>query len=520
MDFYDSSRATHRVGLIELPELADLLHDCGVSVVDGEDYRQSVSAITKAFPEGRFPILAADTSDPTLSNWLIGSASKGFTVAIVRDKSEDGSLSASDFIFLNTPFSVNDLLVTIGLPPLNNIQGNVMFPEQADVEEHETDLPSLDFLPEISSQPEQDVGTPEEDPWNTPPPTYHAPEPPTSPVEIRPPRAQAIREPEPPHRPDAPEPVFEPPVVTPAYKGTFARPTQKVAPSRKTRMCPVVYSCAGKGGVGKTTTAIQLAVAASEAGLKVILIDGNVGQGDIPKSLKINPADYPTIVSAINGDFSECVLSPEAVTDARPQNMSPVKFGLVMAPAPEDEAGALVTPSTYRDLVEYCRQRADLVICDTQIIESIDRTGMVEQFILPSLAHDGWGIGIIDQSNLGLRNLQERLEKLIEDGASAQRLFVYANKVDPAAVDFTLENVPARFRDLGRFAGVVDLNPEVQDGMNRGLIHLNHPPLESLMRLVLLHITGDRRLEEITNVEATLPKNGLFGRLFGRGKGR
>src|SRR5690606_6537904 len=117
------------------------------------------------------------------------------------------------------------------------------------------------------------------------------------------------------------------------------------------------------------------------------------------------------------------------------------------------EAGALVGPSTYREVVEYCRQRADLVICDTQIIEAVDRTGMVEQFILPSLAQDGWGLGVIDQSNLGLVNLQERLEKFVEDGASPQRMFVYANQINPAAVEFTLENVPSRFRGLGRFAG-------------------------------------------------------------------
>lgn len=525
MDFYDSSRATHRVGLIELPELADLLHDCGVSVVDGEDYRQSVAAISKAFPEGRFPIIAADTTDATLANWLNGSASKGFTIAIVHEDGEQQNLSSAQFLSLSTPFSVNDLLVTLGLPPLNGAQGDEMYPELEGTEE---DVLSLDALPEIDALPEPVTAAPvEEDPWNTPPPVQRILDPPepTMPVQVLPQRVQAPIPQAPAPIPQAPAPIYmdtdsagEQPAQVSEYQSAVIKPAQRTLSARKARVCPVVYAWSGKGGVGKTTTALQLAVAASEAGLKVILIDGNVGQGDIPKSLKINPSELPTIVNAIDGDYASCVMSPDSVTEARPQSLAAVNFGLVLAPAPEDEAGALVGPSTYREVVEYCRQRADLVICDTQIIEAVDRTGMVEQFILPSLSQDGWGVGITDQSNLGLGNLQERLEKLVEDGASPQRMFVYVNKVDPAAVEFTLQNVPSRFRGLGRFAGVVDLNPEVQDGMNRGLIHLGHLSLEALMRLVLLHITGDRRLEEVTPEFAVSGKNGLFGRLFRRRK--
>lgn len=540
MNLYDASRPEHRVGLIELPELSDLLHDCGVTVVDGENYREAVTAISGEFSTGRFPILCADTETPGLAKWIVSSASKKVVVGIVREDPAVERIDSPEVISIPIPFTVNELLALIGLPPLGTDSGNFEYPEPPQDEDH--GLPDLDSLDEL------DVLPPDEDPWNTPSPHVVAP------VATQTPVIDHIEEPEPysplvqasTPRPVAeafpayvaPAPVAEPqhedrlPVETPVrarqepamaaassgYAGAFVRPSHGAPGSsapRRRNDCPVIFSCAAKGGVGKTTTSIQLANIAASAGLKVILIDGNVGQGDIAKFLKINHAHQRTIVNALGGDMQASIMSPEEVNDARPRELEHVDFGLVLAPAPSDDSASHVTPATYRDMVDYCRQQVDLVICDTQILETVDRTGMFDLFVLPFLTKDGWAVTLTDQSNAGLLNLIERLTSWQYEGVSPQHVFTYANKIKPAAVEFALASIPPRFNDLSRFAGVVELDERVADGMNMGRTQLGHESMSTLLRMLLLHATGDRRLEE---AEPVRQKQGFLARLLGGGK--
>lgn len=284
----------------------------------------------------------------------------------------------------------------------------------------------------------------------------------------------------------------------------------------------LLISWAGKGGVGKSTTGLQLAELCAEAGLRTVLIDGNSGQGDLSTYLRINKSDLPTIYSAAQGSISAAVLSPDSINAVRGQGLNPVKFGFVSAPPEDIEDGHIVTNDTYRAVIDYCRRSADVVILDTQIIESIDRTGVLSELLVPAWVQDAWGIGVADMTPVGVNNLNARLRKFASMGVAPDRQMLFVNKV-PEVQLADAAKLDAYFRGKATFLGSVADDAGIRDNMNAGRTEVTNPQMRAALSSALFRATGNeefRRMSEAPAPERAVPvksaKVGFWGRMTGK----
>ncbi|GHJ35347.1 AAA family ATPase [Streptomyces sp. TS71-3] len=122
----------------------------------------------------------------------------------------------------------------------------------------------------------------------------------------------------------------------------------------------VVTVSGAKGGVGTTTTAIQLALAARASGHTVALADMDLQAGDVGSFLDVQ--------------FRRSIVDLAAVTDISPRVLQDAVFvhetGIVLLLAPADgERGEEVPDRTVRQIVSALRSRYEVVVvdCGTQL---------------------------------------------------------------------------------------------------------------------------------------------------------
>lgn len=280
----------------------------------------------------------------------------------------------------------------------------------------------------------------------------------------------------------------------------------------------VVFSIGAKGGVGKTTTAINLAQRAAAQGLRVVLVDGNFGQGDIREYLRLAKADIPSVYdAAISRNLRDAYISPDVINANRGDHLDDIAFVYVAAP-PEHLADAnVVTPELYMAIIAEATHMADLIIVDTQIIETVDTTGMVDRLVTPLLQDRAWAVTIADLSAPGLSNTFKRLKRLKDDGVPTSRVMTFLNKV-PRSATFDQNKLALAMSDNSKFLGTVFLDDEIFENMNMGRTAAETPALYPMLDVILATITGQQPPTVHTPSSAPPPQR-KRRRLFGRRKG-
>jgi pilus assembly protein CpaE len=111
-----------------------------------------------------------------------------------------------------------------------------------------------------------------------------------------------------------------------------------------------------KGGVGTTTIAFNLAVAASQDGTRVVLLDGSLQFGDLRALLKV-PLETPSILDLPTDRITEADLADVLWRD-------PSGIDILLAP-PRPERAEMVYPRDVDKVLSILRRVYDLVVVDT-----------------------------------------------------------------------------------------------------------------------------------------------------------
>jgi septum site-determining protein MinD len=118
----------------------------------------------------------------------------------------------------------------------------------------------------------------------------------------------------------------------------------------------MAYVCAlagGKGGVGRTTTAVNLGAAMSAAGHDVVVVDADLGMANLGAMLGVD--HDPSLHGVLSGDG----VSVADATTAGPEGLT------VLPGAPTLDAFAAAETAQLRGVVDELRERHDVVVLDT-----------------------------------------------------------------------------------------------------------------------------------------------------------
>jgi len=332
--------------------------------------------------------------------------------------------------------------------------------------------------------------------------------------------------------PSDPVPMSKPVPADDPYTSTDAtdmfsadpRGPQSSGPRRAhTHLAPMIISLAAKGGVGKTSSATFLAQRAAEVGgLKVVLVDMNRGQGDIRKFLRLIGAPLPSVYeAAVRGDPRLAIITPDRLTAARHVRLGKLGFALAMAPPETMLDTDQVNAGVYRDVIEEARTVADLVIVDTQIVEAVDTSELIDDVVVPALAKDAWALAISDVSMASVDNLKSRLTAFAGAGVPPDRVMFTVNRMSAGAV-FNPEALADVFRHattrvpLAHYVGAVAHDQAIADGMNIGGIEHNLPSIAPMLDTVLFRVTGLEAFDPTRHAVRKKERRGLLSRLRAR----
>jgi len=270
---------------------------------------------------------------------------------------------------------------------------------------------------------------------------------------------------------------------------------------------------AGKGGCAKTSTSLYLAHRAAQVGgLKVAVVDLSRGQGDIRHYLRVNQASLPSVYdAALSGDPTRAISSPAAVNKARRPGMAEVDFGVALAPSDTQGDPRFVTSEVYARVVTEARSMADLVVVDTQILESHDTSGLIGGVVVPLLqSTGGWGLGLSDASVPGVQNLIRRYRALDAARVGPARLMSGFARI-PFDSQFDEDGVVELLSSYAHFVGTVHVSAEVEAASGLGRFP-SEPELDLVADRVLARVTGVAAFAAERETAKRGGRRGLFGR--------
>ena len=210
------------------------------------------------------------------------------------------------------------------------------------------------------------------------------------------------------------------PFVTPASARHVAFSIEK-AVARKTSPAELAEATGKlicvlgpKGGIGKTITACNLALALAMRGKRVVLVDLDLQFGDVALSLGLTPDTTVYDLAVSGGELDESKIDAFLMTHQ-------AGLRVLAAPARPDQAQA-ITPEFLSDVYDILRGPYDYIIVDTppsfspEVITSIDVSAYVCM------------VGMLDA--LSLKNTRLGLETLELMGYDSERVRIVLNRAN------------------------------------------------------------------------------------------
>jgi len=195
--------------------------------------------------------------------------------------------------------------------------------------------------------------------------------------------------------------------------------TEPMYPHSGRDMAPVATSVANKGGVGKTTTTVSLAVALSMANMKVSIADLNLGGPNVAAFFNLNPTHGIEMLSGRRKGLRPAV--EQLLMKTRYENLK-------VLPGPVDKTvhpEKLFGRGELADIISVLKELSDVVLVDTPP-EFWTRPWLAEVFEMSDLV-----LAVVDQSKFSEEDTSEYAPHLLSMGVTPERIKIVLNKFSP-----------------------------------------------------------------------------------------
>ncbi|MDP9111051.1 MAG: septum site-determining protein MinD [Candidatus Eremiobacteraeota bacterium] len=248
----------------------------------------------------------------------------------------------------------------------------------------------------------------------------------------------------------------------------------------------------GKGGVGKTTTTVNLGAALAKRGHRVILVDADIGLRNLDLVLGLEKRIVFDLVEVIEG---RCQLRQALIKDKRFESLS-------MLPAAQTREKDAVTEEQMAGVMDQLAEMADYVL--------IDCPAGIEGGFRNAIAGAAEAIIVTTPEVSAIRDADRVIGKLNAKGLPVRLIInrIRADMVrsgDMLSVEDVCEILSAEL------LGIVPDDEEVIDTTNRGepIVLGDANRLKPIYDRIARRLEGD--IVPFTNLESP----GFFGRLLG-----
>lgn len=212
----------------------------------------------------------------------------------------------------------------------------------------------------------------------------------------------------------------------------------------------VVTITSGKGGVGKTTTTANLAVALAEQGQKVVCIDGDIGLRNLDVVLGLENRIVYDIVDVVEG---RCRLKQAMIRDKR-------NTDLYLIPTAQTRDKSALSPSDMKQICDELRPEFDWIL--------IDSPAGIERGFRNAIAPADIVIVVTNPEVSAVRDA-DRIIGLIEaEGKGPARLIINRINMDLVKRGDMLDSVDVQELLAIKIIGIIPEDENVIISTNRG----------------------------------------------------
>lgn len=200
-----------------------------------------------------------------------------------------------------------------------------------------------------------------------------------------------------------------------AIKESYSSLRANILFTGKGEKCPVYAITSAEENEGKSLNSINIAIALSQLGKKVLLIDGDMRNSTIGKQLKLNQKQ------GLSQYLAGIIQKPELVSHG--ENLSVLLSG-TLPPNPAE----LIGGNRFSELLDQMKQEFDYIIID------LPPVGIVADARL--IAEDVTGYFMVVRSGISKMNKEKRAVLYLEQVGAEIAGFIY-NGVNPKSSDYT-----------------------------------------------------------------------------------